>query len=69
MTGDELAPVRRALISVSDKSGVVDFANTLVDLGVEIISTGGTAALLRETRSPVTDVAMKRESPPSIWLR
>ena len=57
MTGDELAPVRRALISVSDKSGVVDFANALVDLGVEIISTGGTAALLRETRIPVTDVA------------
>jgi phosphoribosylaminoimidazolecarboxamide formyltransferase / IMP cyclohydrolase len=41
-------PVRRALISVSDKSGVVDFARGLEALGVEIVSTGGTAAALRE---------------------
>ena len=40
--------VKRALISVSDKSGVVEFAKALSRLGVEILSTGGTAALLRE---------------------
>jgi phosphoribosylaminoimidazolecarboxamide formyltransferase/IMP cyclohydrolase len=38
----------RALISVSDKTGLVDFARGLVDLGVEIFSTGGTEALLRD---------------------
>jgi phosphoribosylaminoimidazolecarboxamide formyltransferase / IMP cyclohydrolase len=40
--------VRRALLSVSDKRGLVDFARGLVDLGVEIVSTGGTAGELRE---------------------
>ena len=40
-------PVRRALISVSDKTGVVDFARELAALGVEILSTGGTFKLLR----------------------
>src|ERR1700709_2063139 len=39
--------VRRALISVSDKTGVVDFAKTLAGLGVEILSTGGTASAPR----------------------
>ena len=40
--------IRRALLSVSDKTGVVDFARGLVDLGVELVSTGGTATALRE---------------------
>ena len=40
--------VRRALISVSDKTGIIDFARGLERLGVEIVSTGGTAAALRE---------------------
>src|SRR3954452_1677433 len=40
--------VRRALLSVADKRGLVDFARGLVDLGVEIVSTGGTAGELRE---------------------
>ena len=40
----------RALISVSDKRGIVAFAQGLVELGWEIISTGGTAAALRERR-------------------
>ena len=39
-------PIRRALISVSDKTGLVPFARELVALGIEIISTGGTAKLL-----------------------
>ncbi|MBE3587646.1 MAG: bifunctional phosphoribosylaminoimidazolecarboxamide formyltransferase/IMP cyclohydrolase [Thermoanaerobacteraceae bacterium] len=46
----------RALISVSDKSGVVDFARGLVELGVEIVSTGGTARALQEAGLPVTYV-------------
>jgi phosphoribosylaminoimidazolecarboxamide formyltransferase / IMP cyclohydrolase len=50
-------PVRRALISVHDKTGVVEFARGLVDLGAEILSTGGTARLLRESGVPVVDVA------------
>ena len=40
--------VRRALLSVSDKRGLVDFAKGLADLGVEIVSTGGTARALAE---------------------
>src|SRR3954464_9355608 len=40
--------VRRALVTVSDKTGVVDFARCLVELGVEIVSTGGTAKALAE---------------------
>jgi phosphoribosylaminoimidazolecarboxamide formyltransferase/IMP cyclohydrolase len=43
-----LAPIRRALISVSDKTGLVDFAKALADRGVELLSTGGTAAALRD---------------------
>lgn len=49
--------IARALISVSDKAGVVHFARGLVDLGVEIISTGGTAALLRKEGIAARDVA------------
>ena len=49
--------VRRALISVSDKTGVVDFAKGLKALGVEILSTGGTATALREAGIEVTDVS------------
>jgi phosphoribosylaminoimidazolecarboxamide formyltransferase / IMP cyclohydrolase len=49
--------VRRALISVSDKTGVADFAKGLAALGVEILSTGGTASALREAGLEVTDVS------------
>jgi phosphoribosylaminoimidazolecarboxamide formyltransferase/IMP cyclohydrolase len=49
--------VRRALISVHDKTGVADLARGLAGLGVEILSTGGTARLLREAGVPVRDVA------------
>ncbi|HEY5816050.1 MAG TPA: bifunctional phosphoribosylaminoimidazolecarboxamide formyltransferase/IMP cyclohydrolase [Solirubrobacterales bacterium] len=49
--------VRRALISVSDKTGVADFAKTLAGAGVEILSTGGTASALREAGLEVTDVS------------
>jgi phosphoribosylaminoimidazolecarboxamide formyltransferase/IMP cyclohydrolase len=49
--------VRRALVSVHDKTGVVDFARELTRLGVEILSTGGTARLLRDSGVAVRDVA------------
>ena len=49
--------VRRALISVFDKTGVVDMAQSLVGIGVEILSTGGTAKVLRKANIPVTDVS------------
>ncbi len=48
---------RRALLSVSDKSGIEDFANSLVEAGWEILSTGGTARAIREAGVEVTDVA------------
>src|SRR2546430_969960 len=49
--------VRRVLISVSDKNGLGDFAKGLHKLGVEIISTGGTASLLRSLNIPVIEVS------------
>jgi phosphoribosylaminoimidazolecarboxamide formyltransferase / IMP cyclohydrolase len=54
---DGAITVRRALISVSDKTGVADFARSLAALGVEILSTGGTASALREAGVEVTDVS------------
>jgi phosphoribosylaminoimidazolecarboxamide formyltransferase/IMP cyclohydrolase len=53
----ELRPIRRALISVSDKTGIVEFARELDRLGVEIISTGGTAKTLRDHGLNVRDVS------------
>ncbi|HEU5235696.1 MAG TPA: bifunctional phosphoribosylaminoimidazolecarboxamide formyltransferase/IMP cyclohydrolase [Pyrinomonadaceae bacterium] len=52
-----LRPIRRALISVSDKTGIVDFARELKTFGVEIISTGGTAKTLRDAGIEVRDVS------------
>ena len=49
--------VRRALLSASDKSGLVEFAQGLAGLGVELLSTGGTAQALRAAGLPVVDVA------------
>ncbi len=50
-------PIKRALVSVSDKTGLVDFVRQLVDHGVEILSTGGTARKLSEAGIPVTGVS------------
>lgn len=50
-------PIKRALLSVSDKSGLVDFAKALDARGVEILSTGGTAAAIREAGIDVIDVS------------
>ena len=49
--------IKRALISVSDKTGIVDFASGLHNLGVEILSTGGTAKVLQEAKIPVIEVS------------
>ena len=55
--------IERALISVYDKDGVLELARTLADAGVEILSTGGTASLLREQGVPIVDVAEVTEFP------
>jgi len=52
-----VAKIERALISVTDKTGVADLAKALHEMGVEIISTGGTARVIREAGVPVTDVS------------
>ncbi len=52
-----MVKVKRALISVSDKGGILDFAKELDSLGVEIISTGGTAKLLRDNNIKVKEVS------------
>jgi phosphoribosylaminoimidazolecarboxamide formyltransferase/IMP cyclohydrolase len=49
--------IERALLSVTDKTGIVPFAKRLYEMGVELISTGGTAKLLRENDIPVREVA------------
>ena len=51
-----MSHIRRALLSVSDKTGIVPFARALHELGVQIISTGGTARTLQEAGIPVTPV-------------
>ena len=53
----EMIKVKRALISVSDKTGILEFAKELHKLGVEILSTGGTAKLFRENNIPVKEVS------------
>jgi phosphoribosylaminoimidazolecarboxamide formyltransferase/IMP cyclohydrolase len=50
-------PIRRALLSVSDKTGIVDLARTLAEKGVELVSTGGTAKALRDAGLTVRDVS------------
>ncbi len=52
-----MSSIRRALLSVTDKSGLVDFAKRLAGRGIELISTGGTARLLREVGLPVRNVS------------
>ncbi|MFZ5792837.1 MAG: bifunctional phosphoribosylaminoimidazolecarboxamide formyltransferase/IMP cyclohydrolase, partial [Pseudomonadota bacterium] len=50
-------PIRRALLSVSDKTGIVDLARSLAEAGVELVSTGGTAKALREAGLNVRDIS------------
>ncbi|MCC2664601.1 MAG: purH, partial [Geminicoccaceae bacterium] len=56
-------PTRRALLSVSDKAGLVEFARELAGLGIELVSTGGTARLLRDAGLTVIDVATVTGAP------
>ena len=56
-------PIRRALLSVWDKTGLVEFAGELAGFGVELISTGGTASTLRDAGLAVTDVATLTGAP------
>ncbi|HEY4904079.1 MAG TPA: bifunctional phosphoribosylaminoimidazolecarboxamide formyltransferase/IMP cyclohydrolase [Candidatus Sulfotelmatobacter sp.] len=51
------SPIHRALLSVTDKTGLADFARTLSTLGIELISTGGTAKLLRDSGIAVKDIS------------
>ncbi|MDO9127206.1 MAG: bifunctional phosphoribosylaminoimidazolecarboxamide formyltransferase/IMP cyclohydrolase, partial [Parvibaculum sp.] len=53
----DIQRVRRALLSVSDKTGLIDFARALHGAGVELISTGGTAKAIKDAALPVKDVA------------
>ncbi|WP_432341704.1 bifunctional phosphoribosylaminoimidazolecarboxamide formyltransferase/IMP cyclohydrolase [Yersinia enterocolitica] len=50
-------PIRRALLSVSDKAGIIEFATALSQRGIELLSTGGTARLLADAGLPVTEVS------------
>src|SRR6516165_10870073 len=52
-----MAKIKRALLSVSDKNGLVSFAQVLIRAGAELISTGGTAKALREAGLAVTDLS------------
>ena len=56
-TDSNTAPVRRALLSVSDKTGIVEFARELTEHGVELLSTGGTFRLLQENAIAVKEVS------------
>ena len=56
LSGD-LRPIRRALLSVTDKTGLVEFARALAGYGVELVSTGGTAKALREAGLTVRDIS------------
>jgi phosphoribosylaminoimidazolecarboxamide formyltransferase/IMP cyclohydrolase len=58
-----VAGIRRALVSVSDKAGVVELGRKLASAGVTILSTGGTARALREAGVPVTEVSEYTGSP------
>ena len=55
--------IRRALLSVSDKAGLIDLAKALADNGVEMLSTGGTAKAIRTAGLPVKDVSEFTGSP------
>lgn len=62
----DVVPVRRALISVSDKSGLLELAAALADAGVELVSTGSTAQTIRDAGYAVTDVSSVTGFPESL---
>ena len=60
---DDVQPVRRALLSVSDKTGLVELAKGLAELELELVASGGTAGAIRDAGLPVLDVADLTKSP------
>ncbi|WP_375405571.1 bifunctional phosphoribosylaminoimidazolecarboxamide formyltransferase/IMP cyclohydrolase [uncultured Amnibacterium sp.] len=64
--GDDVVPVRRALLSVSDKRGLVELGSLLAAAGVELVSTGSTASVLRDAGLTVTEVAELTGFPESL---
>src|ERR1035441_6556045 len=52
-----MAKISRVLLSVTDKTGILEFASALAAMGVDLISTGGTARILRDAGIPVADVS------------
>ena len=63
MSKVEARKIERALISVSDKTGILEFATALVELGIDVLSTGGTATLLAEAGIAVTEISDYTEFP------
>jgi phosphoribosylaminoimidazolecarboxamide formyltransferase/IMP cyclohydrolase len=59
MASPDLLPIRRALLSVSDKTGLLELAHALRNSNIEILSTGGTASALRDAGIDVTDVGRR----------
>ena len=62
----DMVKVQRALVSVSDKTGIVEFVSSLVEMGVEIISTGGTAKALKAAG---IDVIAIEPTQPILWVK
>jgi MGS-like domain len=60
-----VTPLRRALVSVHDKTGVAELGRVLAEMGVQLVSTGGTAAHLKEAGVPVTLV--EETITPATW--
>src|ERR1700723_2051977 len=52
-----MSKIQRAILSVTDKTGLVDFARKLSALGIELVSTGGTAKLLRDSHIKAKDIS------------
>jgi phosphoribosylaminoimidazolecarboxamide formyltransferase/IMP cyclohydrolase len=65
---NDLAPIRRALLSVSDKQGLVPFAQGLAERGITILSTGGTARTLKDAGIAVTDVSARHWLSRRSWM-
>src|SRR6478752_9475641 len=65
----DVVPIRRALVSVSDKTDLLRLAEALAGAGVEIVSTGGSAAMIRDAGIPVVDVASVTGFPESLGGR
>ena len=66
MTDRDLIPIRRALVSVYDKTGLLELAQALADAGVELVSTGSTAKAIADAGHPVTEVSQLTGFPESL---